>query len=62
MAIIYRADLDPTKQELLTAWLDRQAWGGQGAVDLTELIRPVRTCPVTGCQVLMTSPPINHVP
>lgn len=33
MAIIYRAELEPTKQELLTAWLDRHDWGGHGTAE-----------------------------
>lgn len=33
MAIIYDATLTPTKGELLTAWLDRQPWGGSGPVE-----------------------------
>jgi Maltokinase N-terminal cap domain len=34
MAIIHEAQLDPTKPALLEAWLDRQAWGGSGPVEL----------------------------
>lgn len=33
MAIIYDATLTPDKGELLTAWLDRQDWGGTGEVE-----------------------------
>lgn len=33
MAIIYQASLDPTKQELICSWLDRQDWGGQGTIE-----------------------------
>jgi hypothetical protein len=30
MAIIHRAELKPSKIELITAWLDHQSWGGRG--------------------------------
>lgn len=32
MAIVYRAELKPSKIELITAWLDSQPWGGSGEV------------------------------
>lgn len=34
MAIIYAAELAPTKPELVEAWLDRQPWGGDGPVEV----------------------------
>lgn len=34
MAIIYAADLAPTKPELVEGWLDRQPWGGDGPVEI----------------------------
>ena len=34
MAIIHRAAITPTKQELATAWLDRQGLGGAGDVEM----------------------------
>lgn len=34
MAIIYAADLAPTKPELVETWLDRQPWGGEGPVEI----------------------------
>lgn len=33
MAIIYDATLRPNKTELITAWLDRQTWGGTGPIE-----------------------------
>lgn len=33
MAIVHRATVTPSKIELVTAWLDRQAWGGAGEVE-----------------------------
>jgi hypothetical protein len=32
MAIVYRAELRPSKIELITTWLDSQYWGGSGEV------------------------------
>ena len=32
MAIIHRAELKPSKIELITTWLDGQTWGGSGEV------------------------------
>ncbi len=32
MAILYRAELRPSKIELITSWLDAQSWGGSGEV------------------------------
>ncbi len=32
MAIVHRATISPTKQELVTVWLDAQPWGGEGEV------------------------------
>ncbi|WFP15365.1 maltokinase N-terminal cap-like domain-containing protein [Citricoccus muralis] len=34
MAIIYNAELHPTKAELLTQWLDRMYWGGSGDLEV----------------------------
>lgn len=34
MAIIYAAELSPTKPETVTSWLDRQPWGGDGPVEV----------------------------
>lgn len=34
MAIIYNAELHPTKVELLTKWLDQMYWGGSGDVEV----------------------------
>lgn len=34
MAVIHRAQLSPTKPELVTAWLDAQPWGGSGEVEM----------------------------
>ena len=34
MAIVYRADLTPSKQRVVTDWLDRQSWGGSGTVEM----------------------------
>jgi hypothetical protein len=34
VAIIHRANIAPTKQELATAWLDRQSLGGSGDVEM----------------------------
>ena len=30
MAVLHRATVQPSKQELVEAWLDRQSWGGSG--------------------------------
>ena len=32
MAIVYRAELRPSKIELITTWLDSQSWGGSDEV------------------------------
>lgn len=34
MAIVYKATVNPSKQEIVTGWLDRQPWGGSGAVEV----------------------------
>lgn len=34
MAIVHRATISPTKQELVTAWLDARPWGGAGDVEM----------------------------
>lgn len=34
MAVLHRAQISPTKLELVTAWLDQQPWGGSGDVEL----------------------------
>lgn len=34
MAIIYNAELHPTKAELLTQWLDQMYWGGSGDLEV----------------------------
>ncbi|MFS3129846.1 CG0192-related protein [Nocardioides sp. Bht2] len=34
MAVLHRAQISPTKLELVTAWLDQQPWGGSGEVEL----------------------------
>jgi len=34
MAILHRATLTPTKPALVEAWLDRQPWGGDGALEV----------------------------
>lgn len=39
MATIYTADLSPTKKEFVTAWLDKQFWGGDGDVELIGTYR-----------------------
>ncbi len=39
MAILYTATITPTKQEIIEAWLDRQAWGGHGPVVLVGAYR-----------------------
>ena len=39
MAILHRATLTPTKPGLITAWLDRQPWGGSGAVEVVGSYR-----------------------
>jgi hypothetical protein len=32
MAIVHKATVTPSKQEIVTRWLDRQPWGGSGEV------------------------------
>ena len=32
MAIVHKATVTPSKQAIVTDWLDRQPWGGSGAV------------------------------
>ena len=39
MAIIYRATVTPSKAELSESWLDRQSWGGDGAVEVVGSYR-----------------------
>lgn len=39
MAILHRATLTPTKLELLEVWLDRQPWGGAGALEAVGAYR-----------------------
>jgi hypothetical protein len=34
MAIVHLATISPTKQELVTDWLDAQPWGGAGDVEM----------------------------
>lgn len=34
MAILHRATIQPTKDELATAWLDARPWGGSGPVEM----------------------------
>ncbi|WP_019818962.1 maltokinase N-terminal cap-like domain-containing protein [Saccharomonospora saliphila] len=34
MAIVHRATISPTKQEIVTAWLDSQPWGAEGHVEM----------------------------
>jgi len=34
MAIVYRATLTPSKPEFIESWLDQQAWGGSGGIDI----------------------------
>lgn len=42
MAILYRAELTPSKQEIVTAWLARQSWSGVAAGDSIEMIGAYR--------------------
>ncbi len=42
MAIIYRAELTPGKQDIVTAWLARQPWSGVSAGEDIELIGAYR--------------------
>lgn len=39
MATIYTAELNPSKREFVTAWLDNQFWGGSGEVELIGTYR-----------------------
>lgn len=39
MAIVHRATISPTKQELVTQWLDVQRWGGSGEVEMLAAYR-----------------------
>ncbi|GAA3683371.1 hypothetical protein GCM10022237_47560 [Nocardioides ginsengisoli] len=39
MAIVHRATLTPSKQELLTAWLPTQDWAGPGEVEILGAYR-----------------------
>lgn len=34
MAIVHKATISPTKQELTTRWLDAQPWGGSGEIEM----------------------------
>ncbi|TDC94137.1 hypothetical protein E1161_09055 [Saccharopolyspora aridisoli] len=34
MAIVHRATVSPTKQEIVTSWLDAQSWGAEGRVEM----------------------------
>ena len=34
MAIVHKATVTPSKREIVTGWLDRQPWGGSGAVKM----------------------------
>ncbi len=34
MAIVYKATVRPSKQAIVTDWLDQQPWGGSGAVEV----------------------------
>ena len=42
MAIVYRAELTPGKQEVVTAWLSRQPWSGVEEGDSVEMIGAYR--------------------
>ncbi|MDN5878192.1 MAG: hypothetical protein L0H60_01405 [Micrococcaceae bacterium] len=42
MAIVYRAELTPGKQEIVTAWLARQPWSGVDDGDSVEMIGAYR--------------------
>jgi hypothetical protein len=39
MAIIYKADLTPSKPELIGAWLDAQPWAGRGSGEILGAYR-----------------------
>lgn len=39
MATIYTAELQPSKKEFVTAWLDKQFWGGSGEPELIGTYR-----------------------
>lgn len=39
MATIYTAELTPSKKEFVTAWLDKQFWGGTGEPELIGTYR-----------------------
>src|SRR5699024_9987764 len=39
MATIYTAELTPSKKEFVTAWLDKQFWGGSGEPELVGTYR-----------------------
>lgn len=39
MAILHRATVTPTKPELVTSWLDKQPWGGTGALEVAGTYR-----------------------
>ena len=39
MATVYTAELNPSKKEFVTAWLDKQFWGGSGEVELIGTYR-----------------------
>lgn len=39
MATVYTAQLTPSKQEFITAWLDQQFWGGSGETELIGTYR-----------------------
>lgn len=64
MAIVYRAELVPTKQELLTSWLDRHDWGGRGTVEQLGSYRfddPDGAVGVEGF-IVARGPDLIHVP
>ncbi|WP_406688496.1 maltokinase N-terminal cap-like domain-containing protein [Saccharopolyspora sp. ID03-671] len=47
MAVVHRATVSPTKQEIATAWLDAHPWGAEGHVEILGSYRfddPERRC------------------
>lgn len=64
MAIIHRATITPTKQELLEAWLAQRPWGGSGPVEILGGYRyddPAGEVGVEGL-VVVRGDAVLHVP